>query len=231
MMNQSRTPLLLLVLFLFLGAYWLQNKEQSLKKYEDSTTTPQIYKQSYTRQSVDKSSSPTTKPSLALNKKNISIMTEFLKESVQQPDLKLTLQRLQMLQTFPTYTQDSNPETGSLAIVRTDKPLRGTRYFHAQYFSDSHQPPLLQHMSFEIPKGKSSFSFAAETVKSTFPKLSTPVLQRDGFLMWKWQSGYNVWIQRLNTEDLLADPFNAYTAEDEGTIRIAIELDQPHEHL
>ncbi|MBY0384466.1 hypothetical protein K2X05_04835 [bacterium] len=227
-MNQSRTPLLIFILFLVLGVYWLQNKEQSLKK-ENPDSAQKLYKQSYTRQSINKSSSQ-IKNAPALNAKNIKTMTLFLKQSILQPDLKLTLQRLQTLQTSPSYSQDSNPDTGSFYIIRTDKPLKGTRYFHAQYFSDHQQKPFLQHMSFEIPPGKTSFAFAAETVKSIFPKLSIPSLQQDGFMMWKWQAGYNVWIQRLSTEDLLADPFNAYTAEDEGTVRIAIELDQPQEH-
>lgn len=230
-MNQSRTPLLLFVLFLFLGAYWLQNKEQTLQKVNSQKITKQtkLHKQSYFRQSEEKTSSQ-NKPSPRLNIKNIKTMTEFLKESIQEPDLKLTLQRLQTLQTSPSYSQDSNPETGSFYILRTDKPLKGTRYFHAQYFSEQNQKPFLQHMSFEIPPGKDSFAFAAQTVKSTFPKLSSATLQQDGFIMWRWQKGYNVWIQRLSAEDLLSDPFNAYTADDEGTVRIAIELDQPHEH-
>ena len=230
-MKQSRTPLLLFILFLFLSAYWLQNKSNALKKIdrEESHNSPKLYKQSYTRQSEEKKAM-LNKPSSQLNTQNINMMTEFLKESIAQPDLKLTLQRLQKLQMSPTYSQDSNPETGSFYIIRTEKPLRGTSYFHAQYFSDTDKKPFLQHMSFEIPPGKTSFTFAAETVKSFFPKISAPSLQQDGFIMWKWQKGYNVWIQRLTVDDLLSDPFNAYTAQDEGTVRIAIELDQPHEN-
>ncbi|MCC6137325.1 MAG: hypothetical protein IT287_01735, partial [Bdellovibrionaceae bacterium] len=36
----------------------------------------------------------------------------------------------------PLLLKDSNPYTGTMYVLRTDSPLPGTRYFHAQYFTD-----------------------------------------------------------------------------------------------
>lgn len=224
-MTQKRWPLLMIVLVLSLIIYWLKDREKSThdKPLHRSTTTSQtVHQQSYTR-SLKKERLEHVKP--VSQPRHVRLMTEFLKSSALRPDMPSVLAHLQKLQTQPTYFQDSNPSTGSLYVIRTEKPLPGTRYFHAQYFSDENKKPFLQHMSFEIPPGKNSLQVAAQNVKSVFPNLNHPEIQKEGFILWKWKGGYNVWIMRLTKDQLTGDPFNAYTEQDEGTVRIAMELD------
>ncbi len=229
-MNTKRWPLLMLVLTLCLTIYWFKKREISIGEkslQSTSTASPNVHQQSYAR-SHKKDRPPQSKPTF--QSRNVRLMTEFLKSSAIKSDMPSVLANLQKLQTQPTYFQDSNPSTGSLYVIRTEKPLPGTRYFHAQYFSDENKKPFLQHMSFEIPPGKDSLKVAAKNVKDVFPHLSSPEIQKDGFILWKWKSGYNVWIMRLTKDQLSGDPFNAYTDQDEGTVKIAMELDIGDEH-
>ncbi len=237
-MNTRRWPLLLLLIGLVFAIQWLREREKLVgQKILRSSPPPQqrvLRQQSHARQTPAtqtqlSTQSNSTESSSTVHKHNLNQMTEFLKSSAYQPDLKMTLSRLQNMNTQPTYFQDSNPSTGTLYILRTETPLKGTRYFHAQYFSDENTKPFLQHMSFEIPPGKDSLRQAAAAIKKSFPGLREPELQKDGFVMWKWKGGYNVWALRLTKDHLKDDPYNAYSASDEGTIRVAMELDIPHE--
>lgn len=234
-MNTRRWPLLLILLTLVFAIHWLREREKLVsQKILRSNPPPQ---QSVLRQqSQTRHTSMSEKQIVAENQtskvqiQHLAQMTDFLKLSALQPDLKTTLSRLQTMRTQPTYFQDSNPSTGTLYILRTENPLKGTRYFHAQYFSDENKKPYLQHMSFEIPPGKDSLRLAADALKKSFPGLREPHLQKEGFVMWKWKGGYNVWALRLSKDHLKDDPYNAYSENDEGTIRVAMELDIPHEH-
>lgn len=232
-MNTRRWPLLLILLGLVLAIQWLKEREKLVsQKILRSSPPPQqrvLREQNHARQTPANNSplsSDSKKTSLQIQ--NLYQMTDFLKTSAFQPDLKNTLSRLQTMRTQPMYFQDSNPSTGTLYILRTEAPLKGTRYFHAQYFSDENQKPFLQHMSFEIPPGKDSLRQAAAALKKSFPGLGDPEMQKEGFIMWKWKGGYNVWALRLTKDHLKDDPYNAYSANDEGTVRVAMELDVPH---
>jgi hypothetical protein len=123
----------------------------------------------------------------------------------------------------PFVARDKNESTGELMIVRTKSPFPGTRYFHAQYFSDNGQDRFMQHMSFEIPSGPMAMSEAVQAVKKSFPGLNQPKVQSSDFTAWDAGDGFTVWVKRLNAEELKDNPFNAYTKDDAGTVRIAIE--------
>lgn len=128
----------------------------------------------------------------------------------------------------PVVTVDENAETGRMTIVRTKAPFPGTRYFHAQYFSDENEQPFVQHMSFEYRPGAKAFDEAQSAVKGSFGNLGKPTFQNRDFVQWSVGEGYVVWIKRMGRRDLEDDPFNAYTPNDIGTIRVAIELDINH---
>lgn len=130
----------------------------------------------------------------------------------------------------PILLKDSNPHTGTMYVLRTESPLPGTRYFHAQYFSDDKNEPFLQHMSFDMKPEKTAFQDAISSIKKIFGKLGTPSIHKKDFIMWPWKKGYNIWVQRLDKNQLTGDPFNAYAANDVGTVKIAIELDNFHDH-
>lgn len=130
----------------------------------------------------------------------------------------------------PLLLKDSNPHTGTMYVLRTDSPIPGTRYFHAQYFTDDKREPYLQHMSFDVQPKPNAFQESISAIKKIFGNLQAPIIKKKDFIMWPWKKGYNVWIQQLDKDDLSGDPYNAYAANDVGTIKIAVELDTLHHH-
>lgn len=229
-MYKSRIPLLIVTISLFLTVAWLKNKQQKIQQ----TTV----KESYLRTDKSPISSSTNinfksysvTPPIA-HIKNSRRMTQILRDSVYQPSLKKTIDLLQKANTTPLYLHEENPFTGTLHVIKTESPLKGTRHFHAQFFSQQKTKPFLQHMSFEIPPGKNSFPLAIALLKESFQDLPQhPEIQKEGFMMWRWKGSYNIWALRLTKDHLQSDPFNAYEAIDEGSVRIAVELDVPHNH-
>lgn len=225
-MVHQRWPLLVGILGLVFFIYWLKQKEQKVSEKSSvakSYDQPQLQTQSYAREG---SNTKRQKPkSIPLNIKNIQLMTQTLKSAALQPSLQITLDQLQKLRLQPNLYQDSNPNTGTLSVVRTEKPFPGTRYFHAQYFSSEKQKPFLQHMSFEIPPNKDSLRVAAQAIKDAFGPLPQAHTQNANMIAWTWKGKYTVWALKLDKDSLVSDAFNAYTANDEGTVRIAVELD------
>ena len=225
-MTNKRWPLLFAILGLVFFVYWLKQKERQVSEknfVSKNYDQPTLQTQSYARSTTDKTD--VKRKSIPLNLQNIQKMTQTLKTAAIQPSLQLTLDRLQKLHMQPNLYQDSNPETGTLSVVRTEKPLPGTRYFHAQYFSSDKQKPFLQHMSFEIPPNKDSLRVAAQAIKDTFGPLPAAHTQTPNMIAWTWKGKYTVWALKLDKDSLVSDAFNAYTAQDEGTVRIAVELD------
>ncbi len=135
------------------------------------------------------------------------------------------LEQLENWQLGPKIAKDSNPYTGTMAVIRTNKTLPGTRYFHAQYFSDENGENHLQHMSFEFRPGPNAFNNAIERVRKQFSLSAEPNYRREDFVSWNLPNGYIIWIKKMGKEDLKDDPYNAYTIEDNGTIRVAMELE------
>ncbi len=126
----------------------------------------------------------------------------------------------------PLVAKQSNPDTGEMSIVRTDNPLLGTRYFHAQYFKDESDQTFLQHMSFEFKPGESAMAEAVAAVRKAFPSLTNPPLVNSpSFVKWALDEKYIVWIKKLEAADLRDNPFNAYTSNDVGTVRVAVEAE------
>lgn len=156
-------------------------------------------------------------------------MSKTLFVATQTPrKMKELIEFLRVTRQEPVVSRDSNADTGDMIIVRTKSPFPGTRYFHAQYFADNGKEPFVQHMSFEYKPGPKAFDDAQKAVSSAFPKLGKPTIKNRDFIQWPAENGYVVWIKRMGRRDLEDDPFNAYTPNDIGTIRIAIELDINH---
>jgi hypothetical protein len=174
-------------------------------------------------------SAPTAPPST--ERESLQNMARTLYEYSQpQRRFEDLLRDLQQSGQKPFVAKDRNPYTGEMSIVRTKSPFPGTRYFHAQYFSDENGEKVLQHMSFEFRPGPQAMAMATQAVQQIFPNLGRPGLNREDFKEWKLPSGYTLWIKKMDKEDLDPNnPFNVYTAKDLGTIRVAIEED-PHPH-
>ncbi len=125
----------------------------------------------------------------------------------------------------PLVVNNSNADTGEMAIVRTGSPLPGTRYFHAQYFSDAGDKGFVQHMSFELKSAPGAMNSAEVAVQNNFPNLPNPSRRTADYIQWDLPNGQILWIKKLAATDLKDNPFNAYTAGDVGTIRVAVELE------
>lgn len=161
--------------------------------------------------------------------RSLQDMTKTLFVATQTPrKMNELIEFLRTSRQEPVVTTDSNADTGRMTIIRTKAPFPGTRYFHAQYFSDEGGQPFVQHMSFEYRPGAKAFDEARSAVKKSFPQLGKPTFQNRDFVQWSVGEGYVVWIKRMGRRDLEDDPFNAYTPNDIGTIRVAIELDINH---
>jgi hypothetical protein len=83
-------------------------------------------------------------------------------------------------------------------------------------------------MSFEFRPSPEAMNQAIQAVREAFPNLGKPSNESRDFIQWDLDqhsdSGYVVWIKRLSEEDILDNPFNSYTHDDIGSIRIAVEL-------
>lgn len=124
----------------------------------------------------------------------------------------------------PKIYRDSNPETGEMLTIRTEKPLFGTRYVHMQYVGDvGAKTHLLQHAGFEFRPGSESFSQVSEAIRLTFPELGKPTATKPGYVRWATKNNYVLWAKALTREDIQDDPVNAYSENDIGTIRVVVE--------
>jgi len=171
-------------------------------------------------------SASTTGDTLALsaNLENMQKLTNVLFQfSRPSQTFKQLIQYLRTNGQEPFVARDKNEFTGEMMIVRTKSPFPGTRYFHAQYFSDNAQDHFMQHMSFEVPSGPAAMNEAMQAVKRSFPGIGQAKVQSPEFTAWDAGDGYTVWVKRLKADELKDNPFNAYTKDDVGTIRIAIE--------
>ena len=166
------------------------------------------------------------KPGIAKSLQSLHSMAKTLAEfSKPEAHIKDLVQSLQFQEQEPVVTRNQNPDTGEMLIVRTQKPLDGTRYFHAQYFSDESGKGFVQHMSFEFQPGPDAMKQATLAVEKSFPDLGIPQTQTNDFVSWNLDENHILWIKQLNARDLEEDPFNAYSPEDVGTVRVAVELE------
>ena len=131
----------------------------------------------------------------------------------------------------PYLVKNSNKYTGELTFVRTNSPFQGTRYFHAQYFSDQNSQPFAQHISFEFRPGPDSSKQVVDAIQKAFPNLGPAKTREKGnFTEWDAGGGYTVWTRKLTAEDIRRsnDPYSVHTADDVGTHLVVIEQNPEH---
>jgi hypothetical protein len=231
--------LLIVFFFLGIGYYFYSNDVTEIKEQELTTKFSRSKPHKIPNQNAIKpeqvkalktSKNPKFKKSKPLNEKESltaysNIMFQFSNPKRNKEELITILNEWNLK---PLLKEDSNEDTGSMTIVRTEKTLPGTRYFHAQYFSDSNGQTL-QHLSFEFKPGPLAMKQAISVIQQEFKIQSKPTMKKDGFISWNKDDRYTVWIKKLTAEDLKDDPFNAYSPLDVGTIRVAMEL-EIHDH-
>lgn len=221
------------------------SKESIPAEPPPSRTQKNSSNKNYVSQSVQNSakSSATATPSAApinaksLTKEEIASVDKLAKVMVSALQTSTTAKKisehLKAAGLEPSLTENSNPSTGRMAILRTKNTLVGTRYFHSQIFSaDKGKDELVQHVSFEIRPGADSMKRAQQIVGQSLPKNSQVITDNPDYKLWRLPSGYITWIKTMTKEDLKDDPFNAYTSQDVGTIRIVTEQDieENHQH-
>ncbi|MGZ5279548.1 MAG: hypothetical protein ACXWC9_06380 [Pseudobdellovibrionaceae bacterium] len=227
-------------MFLLLSLGFWKYKHGRASQSADASTESLAQLASQSSTNSQKSESPSsadlaTAPVLKNEKASLEDMSRTLFQFT-RPESRLSdlVQYLESSQQQPLVTQNSNPDTGDMVIVRTGNPLVGTRYFHAQYFADENQKGFVQHMSFEFKPGASAMNDAIDAVHKAFPDLPAPKSQNKDFVQWDIPGGYILWVKKMGNEDMQDDPFNAYSEEDIGTVRVAMELeihgDQDHRH-
>ena len=119
--------------------------------------------------------------------------------------------------------RDSNPYTGTMITVRTEKSLPGTRYPHTQYFTNENNVAFQQHFSIEYRPGPKAFARTKEMAEELYGVNNGKYSKDRKVITYKLGNGQILWIQEMQSKDLKGDPFNAYEPTDVGTIRIAIE--------
>jgi hypothetical protein len=79
-------------------------------------------------------------------------------------------------------------------------------------------------MSFEFRASPEALNQAIQAVRAAFPNLDKPTDESRDFIQWNLDEAYVVWIKRLGAEDIEENPFNSYSQDDIGSLRIAVEL-------
>ncbi len=157
-------------------------------------------------------------------------MTELISDTINnKKDSKALRSSLISLGLKPITSVDSNPYTGTMKIVRTEKNLPGTRYFHTQIFTDENGVETIQYSAVDVRGGPNAFERTTLASAKSFKVNAKPDYQKPGFNKWSLGDGRNLWIKKMEAKDLKDDPFNAYSADDVGTIRVVVELEIHHE--
>lgn len=148
-------------------------------------------------------------------------LSQFSKPKASITDL---VSHLEKSKQKPVVTRDANPSTGEMHIVRTLKPSIGTRYFHAQFFTNDDGSSFAQHLSVEFKGGPEAMTNTIAAVQNSFG-LTSPRIQNAGYALWDLPNNMIVWVKSMTREDLHDDPFNAYSDSDVGTVRLAVEAE------
>ncbi len=197
----------------------LQDSSRLLEKNHRVSLEP---KESWQKEVTKNSSTNIRRPAVAFPEEMAKIFNAMklaARESLEMDQFLRVIKKQK-----PVVTRQSNPYTGEMFIIRTQKPLIGSRYFHAQVFSNEEGEHFLQHMSVEFKKGEKSMDQVSTALQSTFGTLGEPLRQTKQFRSWKVEPNYVLWVKKMDSEDLQSNPFNAYTSQDLGTIRVALEL-------
>ena len=159
-------------------------------------------------------------------KKSLLTLSSLMEEAVNSESTpEILAAKLDDLKLKPMVMKDANPYTGTMEVVRSKDSLPGTRYIHAQYFTNDDGTKVLQHMSFELRPGPDSFEAAKKLAYKQFKITGAPSKETADFISWK-RDGRNIWIKKKSAEDLKNDPFNSYDpVKDVGTVSVTNEAE------
>lgn len=215
--------LIILSLSVIVWLQWQKARPIEATKISSTTVVGKANNKSVKEESTSATSQDRAPSNAAQN--NLRDMAETL-ASYTKPGVGLSdlIAHLETTRQRPIVTRDANEFTGELHIVRTRKPLPGTRYFHAQYFTNDEGQAFVQHMSVEFKATPTGMNDTVVAVQKAFGLPSPPIV-RDGYARWPLGEGHILWVKQLTEDDLQDDPFNAYSTDDIGTVRVAIEAE------
>lgn len=124
------------------------------------------------------------------------------------------IQSLKKLDLSPLSSKDSNPYTGSIIKIRTQKTMPGVRYFSAQYMGDDNEF-FLSSVSFEVRSSHSEFEAFSSNLAKTYG-LGKLLESKKGFKLWKFGDDHVISAKVLEAEDIENHPENVYNASDIG---------------
>ena len=147
------------------------------------------------------------------------------KMTVQNLSLDEIINELENSGLAPSVAQDKNDYTGDLVIIRLEKPLPGTRYFHGQFFKNDSGDANLQHVSFDY--NGSNVEEASKKIAAAMGIQASPEVSRKDYQLYRLDNDYILWAKLLSEKDfekLKSDPYKAYEKNDIGQIiRFALE--------
>ena len=195
------------------------------KKVLDKNTSSDSVKKSADNDQIDELEVPSKIPET--DEESLAHYTKVLRfASTKNNSPDKMIEHLEALEIAPRKKVEESEEAGSVTFIRTQKSLKGTKYFHAQYVGDDDNSTL-EHMSFNLRPGSDSFQNALNIIENEF-KVSTKgklKFNKPDAKGWSLDNGYIVWVKTLKKEDLNTDLFNAYSESDIGSVRVVVELD------
>jgi len=125
----------------------------------------------------------------------------------------------------PRVATDSNPDTGKMVMIRSERALTGTRYYHGQYFSNENDEMIMQHWSTEFKAGPETFKRTNDFILSNYNVTGKKTNLGGEHITYKLDNNYILWVKKMTLEDLKDDLYNAYEKADVGTVKFTIEKD------
>lgn len=158
--------------------------------------------------------------------KSLSVVAGLFSKNYSKPNAhKNLLNFLNQQDLAPRVATDSNPDTGTMVMIRSDRALTGTRYYHGQYFSNESNEMIMQHWSTEFKKGPDTFKRTNEFIVSNYDIKGKKTNLGGEHITYKLDNNYILWVKVMNKEDLKDDLYNAYEDSDIGTVKFTIEKD------
>jgi len=158
-----------------------------------------------------------------VNTENLNSTIELLSDiNLVEVEIDAMALQLKYLGFAPEILTSTNPDTGSMKILKSTKSIPGLKYFHAQIFENQNKD-FIQHVSFEYRPGERSFKEVVTMLVKTYQLKSRPEILSESFVMWKLDDGHILWAKKQGREEVLNDPIYPHDERDIGTIKVAIE--------
>lgn len=220
---KNKRNFLLLIVFIvaILGTLYFRMSGSSLKLIEDKNDKVSDFSKKNLIKSKSSVKLESTDSLRILGKTFANIISN-------EVDINMLMDELEGMQLAPSRVEDKNEYTGNMSIIRTGKNLTGTRYFHAQFFSNDNGGHDLQHLSFDYQGDKADLARVAQNLAQYMKIKSTPEISRAEYRKYRVNDKYIFWAKIFDKGDYInmkSHPYKAYTENDIGEV-ILVALEQ-----